>query len=81
MVYMSRMPVGGKEGQPRVGKRQGDGGAERSAGTDGGSSVGERLEVECELFGPQHFCEETWCTPIIWQYLKIFSRIVNFYVG
>lgn len=68
MVYMSRMPVDGKEGQPKVGRRQGDGGAERSAGTDGGTSVGERLEVECEFLDPKHFRAELWCWLIVWQH-------------
>lgn len=51
MVYMSRMPVDCKEGQSRVGKRQGDVGPKRSAGADGGGSVGQELEVESASFG------------------------------
>lgn len=48
MVYMSRMPVGGKEGQSRLGKRPGDG-PKRSAGADESGDPGEGLEVECEI--------------------------------
>lgn len=51
MVYMSRMPVGGREGQSRLSKRSGDE-PKRSAGNDGISEVAPGLETEREsLFG------------------------------
>lgn len=45
MVYMSRMPVGGKEGQSRLGKRSGNG-PKRSLGTDGSNDTNQGLEAE-----------------------------------
>lgn len=47
MVYMSRMPVGGKEGQSRLSKRSSDE-PKRSAGTDGIREIAEGLENERE---------------------------------
>lgn len=47
MVYMSRMPVGGKEGQSRLSKRSGDG-PKRSAGTDGSNDTDHGLDAERE---------------------------------
>lgn len=46
MVYMSRMPVGGK-GQSRPGKRTGEG-PRRSSGSDGTDAPGLGLEIERE---------------------------------
>lgn len=48
MVYMSRMPVGGKRGQSRMGTLQADGDAKRSVGTDGRSAGGQGQEIERE---------------------------------
>ncbi|CAM9728901.1 unnamed protein product, partial [Ectocarpus sp. 12 AP-2014] len=45
MVYMSRMPVGGKEGQSRLSKRSGDG-PKRSTGTDGSNDTDHGLNSE-----------------------------------
>ena len=47
MVYMSRMPVGGKEGQSRLGKRTEDG-PKRNEGTDGSTDTSQGLEAERE---------------------------------
>lgn len=47
MVYMSRMPVGGKEGQSRLSKRSGDG-PKRSTGTDGSNDTDHGLDSERE---------------------------------
>lgn len=55
MVYMSRMPVGGKEGQSRLGKRNGDG-PKRSAGTDGSNDTSQGLEAERE-FNTNYFVD------------------------
>lgn len=47
MVYMSRMPVGGKEGQSRLGKRTEDG-PKQSEGADGSADTSQGLEAERE---------------------------------
>ncbi len=47
MVYMSRMPVGGKEGQSRLGKRIEDG-PKQSEGADGSTDTSQGLEAERE---------------------------------
>lgn len=51
MVYMSRMPVGGKGGQSRLGKRSGEG-PKRSTGTDRSNDPSQGLEVE------RKFCDK-----------------------
>ena len=55
MVYMSRMPVDGNDGQSRLGKRIGDG-PKRSAGTDKSADTDQGLEAEREF---QNFTDQT----------------------